>query len=92
FDTPQDSERTLWIDGVPSEIGPVRFSEDLRVVSFSEGGEIAFQPEATLTKRVKLVLIESDYAHAFGAYAGSLPGGIELRNAVGVRERQDALW
>src|SRR5262245_16535383 len=48
FDTGHHSERTIWIDGVPSEIGPVRFSEDLRSISFSEGGEISFRPEADL--------------------------------------------
>jgi Protein of unknown function (DUF2804) len=92
FDTPQQSERTVWIDGVPSEIGPVRFSEDLRSVSFSEGGEIRFQQEANIRKRVGLFLVKSRYDHAFGPWEGSLPGGIQLKNAVGVRERQDALW
>jgi hypothetical protein len=92
FDTPQNSERTVWIDGVASEIGPVRFSADLRTVSFSEGGQLAFTQEANIRKRVGLFLIKSKYDHAFGAWQGSLPGGIELREAVGVREHQDALW
>ena len=43
FDTREHSERTIWIDGVASEIGPVRFSDDLRTVSFSEGGTITFR-------------------------------------------------
>ncbi len=30
--------------------------------------------------------------HWFGTYTGTLPGGIELREAYGVRERHDALW
>lgn len=92
FDTAQASERTVWIDGVASEIGPVRFSDDLRTVAFSEGGVLSFRQEANIRKRVGLFLIKSRYDHAFGAYDGTLPGGIELRNAVGVRERQDALW
>ncbi len=92
FDTPQHSERTIWIDGVASEIGPVRFSDDLRTVSFSEGGEIVFRPEANIRKRVGMFLIKSRYDHAFGPWEGTLPGGIVLRDAVGVRERQDALW
>ncbi len=92
FDSAQHSERTLWIDGVGSEIGPVRFSDDLRSVSFSEGGTLAFHQEANLRKRVGLFLIKTRYDHAFGSYEGSLPGGITLRDAVGVRERQDALW
>ncbi len=92
FDSPRHSERVIWVDGVPTEPGPVRFSEDLRVVSFAEGAAITFRQEADLRKRVGLFLIRSRYDHAFGVYEGTLPGGIELRNAVGVRERQDALW
>lgn len=68
------------------------FSDDFRSVSFSEGGELRFRQEANIRKRVGLFLTRSRYDHAFGAYEGSLPGGVELRNAVGVRERQDALW
>jgi len=92
FDTEQHSERTIWIDGVPREIGPVAFHDDLRRVSFSEGGELTFDKEADLRKRVGLFLIRSKYDHWFGPYSGTLPGGIELTGAVGVRERQDALW
>jgi hypothetical protein len=70
----------------------VRFSKDLRSVSFSEGGEIRFQQEANIRKRVGLFLVKSRYDHAFGPWEGSPPGGIQLKDAVGVRERQDALW
>jgi hypothetical protein len=92
FDTPEDSERTIWIDGQPTEIRPVTFGDDLRSVRFEEGGEIRFEQEADLRKRVGLFLIKSKYDHSFGSYSGTLPGGIELKDAVGVRERQDALW
>jgi hypothetical protein len=92
FDTPQHSERTVWVAGKGTEIGPVRFSEDANSVSFAEGGELTFQEEAVLRKRVGLFLIKSKYDHAFGVYSGTLPGGIAVRDAVGVRERQDALW
>lgn len=92
FDTPEASERTLWIDGVGAELGPVQFSDDLATVSFSEGGRISFQAEANIRKRVGLFLVKSRYDHAFGPWQGTLPGGIELRDAVGVRERQDAVW
>jgi hypothetical protein len=92
FDTPQHSERTVWVSGKGTEIGPVRFSEDANTVSFAEGGELTFREEAVLRKRVGLFLIKSKYDHAFGVYSGTLPGGIEVREAVGVRERQDALW
>lgn len=92
FDTPDASERTLWIDGRGSEIGPVQFSEDLAAVSFSEGGRISFHAEASIRKRVNLLVVKSRYDHAFGPWEGTLPGGLQLRDAVGVRERQDALW
>jgi hypothetical protein len=92
FDSAQASERTLWIDGVASEIGPVRFSDDLQTVAFAEGGELTFTQEANIRKRVGLFLIRSRYDHAFGRWEGTLPGGLELRQGVGVRERQDAVW
>jgi hypothetical protein len=92
FDSAQASERTLWIDGVGTELGPVRFADDLRTVSFSEGGQLTFTPEATIRKRVGLFLVRSRYDHAFGTWEGTLPGGLALRGGVGVRERQDAVW
>ena len=92
FDTPEHSERTIWIDGIPQEIGPVKFTTDLNVVSFEEGGELSFSKEADLRKRVGFFLFKSKYDHWFGSYRGTLPGGIEIRDGVGVRERQDALW
>ncbi len=92
FDTKKNSERTLWIDGVPTELDEVQFSDDLKVVTFTEGGSVRFEQEADLLKRVGLFVIRSKYDHAFGSYSGTLPGDIELREAFGVRERQDALW
>ena len=92
FDTPTNSERTIWIDGVAQEIGPNTFSEDLSTVSFAEGGALSFQPEALIEHHDNFILIRSDYFHWFGTYTGTLPGGIELREAHGVRERHNALW
>lgn len=92
FDTPESSERTVWIEGAGRELGPVRFSDDLNSVAFAEGGRLEFREEATLRKRVGLFLLRSKYDHAFGVYSGTLPGGIQLGEGFGVRERQDALW
>lgn len=92
FDTPTRSERTIWIDGAAQEIGPVTFSEDLSTVSFAEGGTLRFQPEALIEQHDNFLLVRADYYHWFGVYTGTLPGGIELREAYGVRERQNALW
>ena len=91
-DHPKTSERTIWVDGEEREIGPVAFSDDLSTVSFAEGGTLRFQPEALIEQHTNLLLIRSDYLHWFGIYTGTLPGGIELSEAPGVRERHDALW
>jgi Protein of unknown function (DUF2804) len=91
-DGPVDSERTIWIDGDEREIGPVTFSDDLSTVSFAEGGTLRFQPESLIEQHTNLLLIRSDYLHWFGVFTGTLPGGIELDEAPGVRERHDALW
>ena len=37
-DAPQDSERTVWIEGQPAEVGPVGLAPDLSQVTFAEGG------------------------------------------------------
>lgn len=92
FDTPESSERTLWIEGVGHEIGPVSFSDDLTTVAFADGAELHFREEAALRMHDNLLVIRADYEHAFGSYSGALPGGIEIREAHGVRERQDAVW
>ncbi len=92
FDTPTQSERTVWIEGDAQEVGPNSFADDLSTVSFAEGGTLQFQPEALIEQHENLLLVRSDYFHWFGTYTGTLPGGIELREAFGVRERHDALW
>jgi hypothetical protein len=68
------------------------FADDLSTVSFAEGGTLRFQPEALIEHHNNLLFVRSDYFHWFGTYTGTLPGGIELREAYGVRERHDALW
>ncbi len=92
FDTPTNSERTIWIDGEAQEVGPNTFADDLSTVSFAEGGTLRFQPEALIENHDNFLVIRSDYLHWFGTYTGTLPGGIELREAHGVRESHDALW
>jgi hypothetical protein len=91
-DAPHNSERTIWIDGVPHEVGPVRFTDDLGAVAFAEGGALQFTAEATRIRRDNLLLIRSSYSQPFGTFAGTLPGGIVLRDGHGVMERHTALW
>jgi len=91
FDTLKDSERTVWVEGKGTEIDPVCFSH-LDVITFHDGSRLTFTQEQDLRKRVGIFVLKSNYDHAFGTYSGTLPGGIEVKDAVGVRERQDALW
>jgi hypothetical protein len=91
-DAPQDSERTLWVDGEPRELEPVKFAADLGAVSFAGGGELTFEEEACRRRRDDLLVVRSDYIQPFGAFSGTLPGGIELAEGRGVMERHHACW
>jgi hypothetical protein len=86
-DPPAHSERTVWIDGVPSEPGPTSFAADLRGVD-----GLRFDPEATRERHDNLLLIRSSYRQPFGSFRGSLPGGLELAEGFGVMEEHDARW
>lgn len=92
FDSPTNSERSILTASTMDEVAPVTYSDDLSTVTFSEGGSLSFQQEALIEQHSNYLLIRDDYFHAFGKYSGTLPGGIELREAFGVRENQDAVW
>ena len=81
------SERAVWVDGVPHEVPPVRFADDLSAV-----GDLRFTAEATRARRENLILLRQDYEQPFGTFAGSLPGAGELREGWGVMERHDVYW
>ena len=91
-DTPPNSENTVWLDGVPREVGRVRFADDLSSITFDDGSSIHFRQEAVRARNDNLLLIRSDYAQPVGPFTGTLPGNVELKEAYGVMERQDALW
>jgi hypothetical protein len=91
-DSPIGSERAVWIDGVPAEVGPVEFSSDLDRVSFATGEELRFKTEAVRRRRDNLVVIASDYVQPFGTLSGTLPDSIELATGYGVMERHHARW
>ena len=86
------SERTLWQDGTPRELGPVGFAADLSQVSFAEGGRLEFTQWAARRERVNLVLVRSAYVQPFGTSTGELPGGIRLAEGSGVMEDHDVWW
>lgn len=90
-DTDGASERTVWVDGEPREVGPVRFA-GLESVAFAEGGELRFRAEATRTRRDDLKVFVSAYEQPFGTFAGELPGAGRLDWGLGVMERHEARW
>jgi hypothetical protein len=91
-DPARESERTIWVDGEPSEVGPNTFAEDLTTVDFSEGGALRFSPEAERSRRENMVLVRSSYRQPFGTFSGRLPGGIALEHGFGVMEEHDVRW
>jgi uncharacterized protein DUF2804 len=91
-DAPKDSERTVWIDGRPVEVGPVEFAPDLSGVTFAEGPKLAFEEWAARENRTNLVLLRSCYRQPFGAFSGELPSGLRLAEGYGVMEEHDVWW
>jgi hypothetical protein len=89
-DPPAGSERAVWVDGVPSEVGPVRFT-GLEAIDFDEGGTLEFRGEAQRSRRDNLLLIRSDYRQPFGRFSGSI-AGVELAEGYGVMEQHTAVW
>jgi Protein of unknown function (DUF2804) len=86
-DSSADSERTIWIDGIPQELPPLAFSNDLTRV-----GGLSFTAEATRTRNENRLLVRSRYRQPFGTFAGRLPGGITLSHGYGVMEDHDVWW
>lgn len=91
-DSPRDSERTVWVDGEPSETGPVRFALDLSSIALDGGGELHCAAEATRRRDDNLLVLRSRYEQPFGTFSGVLPGGLELAEGYGVMERHEVRW
>ncbi len=86
-DPPSSSERTVWIDGEPTEAGPVAFTDDLSRVE-----ALAFSAEATRERRENLLVVRSAYRQPFGTFSGELRDGVELSEGYGVMEYHDVWW
>jgi hypothetical protein len=89
------SERSVWVNGRPAEVPPVRFSAELDELWGADGTVLRFATEATRRRREHLGFVSSDYVQPFGRFSGSLPGGVELAErdpAFGVMERHRARW
>ncbi len=86
-DSAVSSERTVWVDGEPHEVGPCAFEPDLSGVS-----GLRFESEATRERRDNLLVLRSTYRQPFGVFSGQLPGGPVLEAGYGVMEFHEAFW
>lgn len=86
-DAPEASERSVWIDGVASEVGPVVFADDL-----SRVGDLSFSEWGAREDDTNALLLRSSYRQPFGTFSGVLPDGTELREGYGVMESHDVHW
>jgi hypothetical protein len=86
-DSPEASERTVWVDGEPHEVAPQAFAADLSGV-----GGLRFDAWSTREDHTNRLLLRSDYRQPFGSFSGTLPGGLELEVGHGVMEWHDVRW
>lgn len=86
-DAPEHSERTVWVDGVPREVGPAEFAPDLSAV-----GGLRFTEWSAREDHTDLLVFSSDYRQPFGTFSGELPGGLRLAEGHGVMEEHDVWW
>jgi hypothetical protein len=86
-DDPHVSERTVWVDGQPREVGPVEFAADLSAV-----GGLSFRDWCAREDHTRRGPFRSDYRQPFGEFAGELPGGRRLAAGYGVMEWHDVRW
>ncbi|HUO73735.1 MAG TPA: DUF2804 family protein [Solirubrobacteraceae bacterium] len=86
-DPPGGSERSVWLDGEPVEVGSSVFAEDLSSV-----GDLRFVSEAVRESNDNLLLVRSRYRQPFGTFSGVLPNGVALAEGYGVMEEHDVYW
>ena len=96
-DPPHDSERTVWVDGEPLEVGPAaRFdARPVSAVATSDGVALRFASEAVRERHENLLLVRSDYRQPFGTFSGTLPAPgarLALAEGWGVMEAHKAVW
>lgn len=90
-DPPQRSERAIWVDGTPSEPGPVEF-EGLEAIRFADGARLEFSAECERRQEEDRRLVRYTYRQPLGTFTGTLPGGLALARGLGVMEHHDAHW
>jgi hypothetical protein len=90
-DPAERSERAIWVDGHPTEPGPVAF-DDLDAIAFDDGSRLEFAAECERRREENRLLVHYEYRQPFGTFTGTLPGGLELERGLGVMEHHDARW
>jgi hypothetical protein len=90
-DPPELSERGIWVDGEPTEPGPVGF-DGLEAIRFDEGSRLDFAGECERQREESRFGVRYTYRQPLGAFSGTLPGGITLTSGLGVMEHHDAHW
>ena len=85
------SERMVWMDGAPHQVGPVAFDR-LDGVRFAEGGGLSFSREVTRRHSENLLVVSTDYEQPFGSFTGELPHAGPLVTGLGVMERHSVRW
>jgi len=90
-DPASSSERTVWVDGVPSEPPSCDFAEDLSAVD-----GLRFHQESVRERNENYGLLRSRYRQPFGTFTGHLPTatgqGPTLAEGYGVMEFHNAFW
>jgi hypothetical protein len=89
-DPPAKSERTIWVDGEPSELAPVSF-RGMDGIDLAGGEHLDFATESRHARDENFLLFRSRYRHRFGTFSGTL-AGLLLAEGFGVMEQHDAVW
>jgi hypothetical protein len=91
-DSPDASERTIWLDGEAVEVEPVVFAGDLERIRFADGSELRFREWAARTDRTNRLVMRSYYRQPFGTFEGAISGGLTLAEGYGVMEDHEVWW
>jgi Protein of unknown function (DUF2804) len=89
-DPAENSERAIWVEGMPKEPAPVSF-RGMEAIEFADGPPLAFASESAHARDENFLLLRSRYRHRFGSFSGSLDG-LALAEGLGVMEEHDAVW
>jgi hypothetical protein len=90
-DAPSASERTLWVEGEPTELPPVDFAADLSRID-GDGLALSFTEWSAREDKSNALLLRSTYRQPFGTFKGTLTPEIELAAGHGVMEHHDVWW